>query len=485
MDFSPNFLSDALKPENLLSTVTQQRMSTKKIDINGALTRDQSANGKPESLFSKLGGFLLGNAAQGWGYALIELKNWFISSVLTLYNFDWAQTDKALQQQKDANVNAVIQQIGEAVGSGAVYMTTIALGGAAKFRFPVVAGNVLLRLAEEGGEEMEQKIRGVLTTSRQKIVENYMIDALLTARQMRLFGAQPISEQKEPWTISGQLEKQVDGVQDAKMKAFLNGVKEGFEDGLFEALYVISYGIDEAFLASKLAVKRSTGKERMVELIPDKTNEDETIYLRGRQEELKPVIMQTQANHKLVRNRDVGQLVGYPLIDYVKAQPFVRKLSVVFRSKEKPPYRDADGKQVKRVECVIPDVKPGLTWSELKQKIRPYNWGKFRATANLSNGRQMAIYGATPQDAEDQLRDMLSLSTAQILTLSVTEEKDRHTRLKKDPVRVYPSFCQLMVRQTDQDDPDYTDLEGKGYAQYCQKIELYHDTEPEGLQPLR
>ena len=485
MDFSSNFLLNALKPENLLSKFATERMKKKKVDINGELTRDQSTDGTKTSLTKKLAGYVLGEASKGWEYALIELKNWFISSILTIYNFDWAQTDKALQQQKESNVNAVITQIGEAVGSGSVYMATAALGGVAKFKFPVIAGNVLLRLAEEGGEEMESKLRGILTTSRQKIVENYMIDGLLTVRQMRLFGQQPISEQKEPWTIAGELEKKVEAIPDAKWKAFFTGVKEGFEDALFEALYVISYGIDEAFLASKLAIKRSTGKEKMVELIPDKTNDNETVYIRGRQEEIKPVIMQTQANYKLVKNRDIGQLVGQPLMDYVKAQPHVRKLAIVFRGKQTPPYRSENGKQIKIVTYNIPDVKVGLTWEKIKRACKPFNWGKFRCTANLSNGRQMAVYGATPVEAEDTLRDLLSLSNAEILTLSVTEEKDRKAVLKKDTTRVWAAYATLLVRQTDATDPDYVDLEGKGYAEYSQRIPLWMDQEPDDLEPLR
>lgn len=98
--------------------------------------------------------------------------------------------------------------------------------------------------------------------------------------------------------------------------------------------------------------------------------------------------------------------------------------------------------------------------------------------ANLKNGRQMAVYGASPSEAESTLRKLLTLSTTEILTLSITEEKDRNIKLKKDTIRVFPAYATLLTRQTDGTDPDYVDLEGTGYANFTQKLEMYHDVEP-------
>ncbi|MBW4542437.1 MAG: hypothetical protein KME43_25375 [Myxacorys chilensis ATA2-1-KO14] len=480
-----------LTRSQLFSKVAKDLAGEKLIDIYGALTREQDGDlstgggagegGVLDFLFNagkKLLGFALSAIVSIGGWALSKLSQWFISAILTIYTYDWAQTDAMLQNQIKQNGLAVVTSLGELVGSGAVWLGAIAIAGAATFKFPIIAGHVLLKLAEEGGEELRSKLLGLVNTAVTKAGESAMIQAMLTMRRLRLFGAKPINEYKEPWIISDQIEKKIESVPDATLKAFLTGLKEGVEDSVFEALYVVTFGIEEAFKASKLATAAHHGKEKLIELQPDQRNDDESIVLRGRASELKPIATNILGTSKLVRNREIGQFVGYPLIDYVKANPYVRKLSVTFRGKEKPPYRSAEGNLIKTVNYNIPDVKIGLTWEQIKLAMTPFEWGKYRCTANLKNGRQMAVYGASPSEAESTLRKLLTLSTTEILTLSITEEKDRNIKLKKDTIRVFPAYATLLTRQTDGTDPDYVDLEGKGYANFTQKLEMYHDSEP-------
>jgi hypothetical protein len=71
-----------------------------------------------------------------------------------------------------------------------------------------------------------------------------------------------------------------------------------------------------------------------------------------------------------------------------------------------------------------------VTWADLKAFVKPYNWGEWRATANLKSGRQMAIYGANAQEAENTLERLLRLSTDEIVTLTTSQEKRRNIKLK-------------------------------------------------------
>jgi hypothetical protein len=484
-----------LTRSQLFSKAVRELGGERIIDIYGALTREQDSDlstgggtggstgggGIIDFVFNtgkKLLGFALSVVTSIGGWVLSKLGQWLISGVLTLYTYDWAQTDAMLQNQIKQNGLAVITSLGELVGSGVVWVGSIAIAGAAAFKFPVIAGHVLLKLAEEGGEELRSKLLGLINVAVTKAGESAIIQGMLTARRLRLFGLKPIDQYKEPWIVSDQIEKTVEAIPNEVLKAFFTGFKEGVEDSVFEALYVVTYGIEEAFKASKMAHAASQGKEKVIEIQPDIRNDDESIILRGRASELKPVVTNMLGTSKLVRNREIGQFVGTPLIDYVRANPHVRKLSLVFRGKEKPPYRSVDGKLIKTINYNIPDVKIGLTWEQIKLAMQPFEWGKYRCTANLKNGRQMAVYGASPSEAESTLRRLLTLSTTEILTLSITEEKDRNAKLKKDVVRVFPAYATLLTRQTDGDDPDYVDLEGKGYANFTKKLEMYHDTEP-------
>lgn len=487
-----------LTRSELFSTAVRQAVGDRMIDIYGALTKEHSSGSPTGSggsgnavldwVFNtgkKLVGFVLNAITSIGGWALNRLRDWFLTSILTFYTYDWAQTDKALEGQIEQNNLAVIQSIGEFAGTGAVWLGSIAIAGAATFKFPVIAGHVLLKLAEEGGEETRSRIQGVINMAVNKTAENWIIRGFLTARKYRLFGQQPINDQKEPWIIADQIEKKIDSISDAKVKAFMQGFKEGVEDAVIEAIYVVTFGIEEAFKAAKIAQKSVHGKEKLVEILPDERITDETLILRGRAEDLKPIVTNALTTSKLVRNREIGQFVGYPMIDYVKANPHVRKLSITFRSVEKPPFRNPDGTRAKKVCYNIPDVKVGLTWEEIKQFARPFEWGKFRCTANLKNGRQMAVYGASPAEAEQTLRNLIKLTTTEILTLSITEEKDRNIKLKKEGIKVYPAHASLLTRKTELDDPQYVDLEGKGYAEYTQRIELFHDAKPPDLEALK
>ena len=476
----------------LRSKVVRDLVGDRTIDIFTALSRKNEQGGQGGGIINfilntgaKLLGSVLSFIFNSAGFLLAECFRWLAASGIVVYNFDWAQTDSSLKEQIDANNLAVVTSLGGLFGNATVWLGAIAIAGAATIKFPIVAGHVLIKLAEEGGEEVRSAFYGLFASIKNNLIENSFINGLLTVRRMKLLGQSPVTKQREPWTISGSIDKSIDDLKNPIVKAFLTGFKSQFEDSFFEALYVVAYGIEEGFAAAKAAGKVTTGKERMIELVPDKLVPDEKVILRGNEVALKPVIMNTLTNHALVKNREIGQFVGQPLPDYIRANPFVRKATVIFKSKEQPPYRRYGGTDpIKQVTYSIPDLKHNVTWAQLKIACKKFTWGKFRATANLSNARQMAVYGATASEAEDKLRELLKLSTAEILSLSITEEKDRHIKNRKTAVLVYPAYFHVTVRRNDLDDPQLVTLDGKGYTNFTQRVEIWRDTEPDDFEPI-
>jgi hypothetical protein len=61
----------------------------------------------------------------------------------------------------------------------------------------------------------------------------------------------------------------------------------------------------------------------------------------------------------------------------------------------------------------------------------------------------MAIYGNSPSEAEAQLRSLLTLSTADIVNLSLSEESVRAPAYTKHPVQMYPAYANLILSPTD------------------------------------
>lgn len=96
----------------------------------------------------------------------------------------------------------------------------------------------------------------------------------------------------------------------------------------------------------------------------------------------------------------------------------------------------------------------------------------------------MAVHGATASEAEQKLRELLTLSSLDILTLSVTEELDRNTRLKKEPRLMYPAFATLLIRRSTAERVGRTDLSGENFNEERIRIDLWTSSAPPDLPPL-
>ena len=104
--------------------------------------------------------------------------------------------------------------------------------------------------------------------------------------------------------------------------------------------YVVAFTLDDHFEASQRANQSMLGPTRTVELTPDERVADEQLIIEAPQELIIPTIQNAVNTHQMVHNRDMGQIVGTPETDYVTPRPQRRKLKVIFRSKQTPPFLD-------------------------------------------------------------------------------------------------------------------------------------------------
>ncbi|WP_138500914.1 hypothetical protein [Nostoc sp. PA-18-2419] len=179
----------------------------------------------------------------------------------------------------------------------------------------------------------------------------------------------------------------------------------------------------------------------------------EKIVLAVNRNNYRSVVSEVLANRNLIETRDIGDFVGLPVEDYVRAKVETIKLSVFFFNFQQPPFRERQGFRFVRVTYNIPDVnRAKLDWLTIKNACggaEGYTWGRFRATANLSNGRQMQVYGGSDETAANMLRSLAAFSTAKILTMTVAEEKKEgrraeNKRMYKETTRVYPAFFSVL-----------------------------------------
>lgn len=212
----------------------------------------------------------------------------------------------------------------------------------------------------------------------------------------------------------------------------------------------------------------------------------ERIILRGRAEMLKPIITEILAIHQILENRDLGEFVGHPLDEYVRAKPQSFRIAVQFYSVASPPWRAPEGQKLTRATYYVPSVsKTKIDWQTIKTACggaNGYMWGRFRATANLNDGRQMQIHGASEDEATDRLKALLALSEANLLTLTCAEEKKEGRRasdklLYKESTRVYPAYFTIIHQEKIVTESNVATLSGN-YKRSKARIPLWTETKP-------
>lgn len=181
------------------------------------------------------------------------------------------------------------------------------------------------------------------------------------------------------------------------------------------------------------------------------------IFLSGNEETLKPIITMMIAMHEMLENKDIGQFVGEPIEDVARANPHTVRLTVIYYSVKRPPWKsNVAGKKLIRATYNVPDVdRKKMDWKTIKTVCggdNGYMWGRYVCTIKLDNTRQIQTYGATDKEAEERARALLTLSKADLISISVSEQKNEGRKAKdqwlhKDATRIYPAFFSIVNSQ--------------------------------------
>lgn len=475
-----NLTTVLLNRDSLASKVVREIIGERVVNLAEEYTGgDNNGGGLISQIFnlsSRLVGFVVSAVLSGIGWGLSSLWDIAVEAYFEIKYFDWAQTDAEIKTDLAANDALIAGAFGRLAGTGLVWLTGIGLAVGLSFKFPVVASRVALAIAEEGGQEIRSALTNLIIASRTAAIRSALLGGLLTARKLELFGLKPVINAQKPWTFADEIEKKIEALPSAGLRAFVSQFGDAVEDSIIEMGYVISFTLDDYYAAQRFTSQAMLGVERTIELTPNIAVPDERIILEAPQE---LIISDTQniiAHHQLIDNRDVGQIVGMPEQDYVSPRPQRRKLKVIFRSKEQPPWKLPDGKYAMTAEVNIPDLKPGTTWQQLKTNITQYTWGKYRVTAHLSNGRQMRVHAVSYSEGEQQLNKYINLSIAEIIRFNhgVTATDNPLDPSKNiTPQLVYPAYAKLVVGDVR---PDGT-LQSKSTQSV--RVNLWSDTEPD------
>ncbi len=478
MDFSSINISRG----SLISNVAKNLLGDLVID-SGELINSDGEGGFLESIFQigkNLIGFVIKTIFSAFAWSLTEAWDFLIEAYYELKYFDFNQSKAEIQSKLRSNNALVAGALGRLTGTGLVWLTGVAVSTALTVKFPVVAARVALAIAEEANQEIKSAFVNLIIQSRQVVVESVLLGTLFNIRTLEEASGIKDDGDRQPWQLAEKIDEKIENISSDSLRAFINNLYDSIEDSIIEMGYIVAFTLDDHFEATKRAQQEasSLGQDRFIEITPNIEVEDETIILEAPQELAISDTQSILANHQMIYNRDVGQIAGIPEDDYFAPKPMRRSLKIIFYSKEKPPFRRPGQERVKKVETNIPDVKYGLKWSELKAKIPHFTWGKYRVTAYLDNGRQMVVYGASYNEAKTQITRLMQLSTASIQNFTQGEELNPIPSRIKRSTTMYPVYCKLIegnVTNTGR-------LRDTGRT--TTRIDLWMDTEPEGLENL-
>lgn len=502
-----------LAKSGLLSRVTRSDIvqnGIRKLDLDYSFAEQSQDNGNLVQRILDFGSRAVGflwNAVRGIKITATAIYGWLVARVTEISQFDWNATDAELEatiRQRNIGLAGIW---GGSAGTILGQLAPIAIGAGIALFIPVIGGPalalaVVASATPEALEEIFASIRTALgatvsTAARNTITSGYinlrkLIKSVPQETLKKIVGEKLANWIKNTWgsesaprlSFADTLENKIEEIENPYLKAFAEEAADEFFDNFIESGFIVAQSLDQAIAEARAAQVKNKGQQRAVLIQPDDRTPEMALTVFGQEIDVRNAVQTTINSYRQIASKDVGQIVGQPVEDWYKGRPQRRKMTVVFKELEKPPYYRRGG-YVQSATYTIPDPRPNLSWERIKLACKPYNWGKFRCTANLDNGRQMGVYGASPVEAEEKLRDLLSLSTAEIVTLSITEEKDRNPKLRKSATRLYPATGIALVRRPSLDTVGRTDLEGNTWDEDHVRFDLWTDTEPEEFADVR
>ncbi len=407
---------------------------------------------------------------------------WLVNGVEKLKRFDWNASDKQLKSNRENQSIMLASVWGGAVGNALGWVAGIGVGAGVGVLCPVIGGGTLAKLiasnvAEEALEEAKASFGNAIAVTVSTLADNFLVDTYINFRgfikklpddvKSKIWGEENVSFINDVWgkpgganySFNSSMDMAVDSIPNKQLKAFVENLLEEAWDSFVEAGFIIAQTLDEGYQQNRLAMQAQQGVIRTVELQPDKNIPDEKVLITAPTEVLKQTVANTLTNYRMLANRDVGCIVGQPLIEAVKGKPMVRKIIITMYALKEPPYTAArakkQGTKLQKVIIEVPDVKRNITWAGIKQAVggaNGYMWGRFRATMQLDNQRQVVMYASSVQEAEDRVKALLALTDAKMLAITVSEERKEgrratNTKLYKDQTKVYPAFFTVINQE--------------------------------------
>jgi hypothetical protein len=463
---------------NLLSEATRQIIGTRNID----LYQTYKTNSRGQSRKKRLGGFLnmLGQGALD--YLFSNLTEIVMGSILTLYLFDWNQTDEEIQAQMKANELAMISSAGRLAADGLIRFPVMGATKQAKHRYPRIDPTAIAMLQEENSEELVQSLRSFLMATRANVMSNMALSTFMTGRQM-MMGAQ--TKKTESFIIADKVEKIAESQKNPQIKAFLQGFVEQAEDVIFDLAYLVCNTISSTYEMNKLAARQSEGPTRLVQFTPDKEVPEVKTLIYGTQAEVMTTITAATTQQAVMAEKDLGQIIQVGLDQALKAERNERLVTAYFYSGVNGATRLPDGKRSTRKVIRIPNVKTSVDWDLLKSTLTPIDGGSYKVIAHLDDGHTLQGFFATESEGRSYLTSLSNLCKGDIVKWTTIEpNSDPKFRLETARFSISTASFRITRKTSSLAQKDSIDSNGQMWRIKTLKLNLRSSTKPADIDIL-
>lgn len=454
-----------IEPQNLKSKIIRSSLGNRQINSTGSLANTNSSNTLIYDSSNKYSNSIIKPSFIEWTFS--GIKSLLVKTAYEINYIDWEATDLEIEQEI-SNINQNIKnQAGNLISNGIITLVTLRVGSYLSVQFPVFTPSIALLNKYNTLQLQVQFVDFFTSLSEQAIKALALSSFLFVKKKVTSFLG---------WEVIENITEKITPIPNKNLNNFTKGILNGIFDHLFDITVNIIQDIKE-FFDQEDNSQCQDQPIRTIEIFPN-LKSDESVIFEDRQENVERYINEYLANHDLIKNRDLGVLVGLPYDDWYTAKPQARKLILHYNSKEFPPYVDEDGNLTRRVQVTIPFIKENITWKSLKFTLPTFTWGNYIARGVLQDRVQMTIFGSSEEEARNSLLKLASLSTKSIIQISLSHIDLQHPTRVKKPTPVFVSWASFLVTKETTKATDYKLIDGENKAKSKTKIDLWMAEKP-------
>jgi hypothetical protein len=460
---------------SLASEATKRIIGERNID----LWQTYKANSRGASRRARTGGFLnmLGQGALD--YLMSNLTQIIMGSILTLYVFDWNQTDAEIKAQMEANDLAMLTASGRLAADGIVRFAAMGAVKQAKHRYPRIDPYALAQLEEDNQEELISQLRSFLLAARGNIVSNTALSTYMSGRAM-MFGAK--TQKTESFIVSDQIQKIAESQKDPKIKAFLSGFVSQAEDTIFELAYLVVNTIQATYEMNRLAARQGLGPHRVVQFTPDASDPSVKTLLYGPQEQIMGEITSAVNQQAILDQKDLGTIAQVGIDTALKATRNERQAVAYFYSGVNGATTLPDGKRALGRVMRLSNLKISVDWDSLKSTLTPFDGGNYKVIAHLDDGHNLTGFFASESEGKSYLTKVSALCNGDIKKWTTIEpNSDVRFRIPAGRFTVSTVTLRIAKHTSDEAKKTYIDSFGQVWKVKAIKLPLRRDEKPEGI----